>query len=169
MKISILSLAAVLIFYFQLASVNANLIDDECPKTPKPNVCFSSLNPYYRTHDPPSVRELAIVMGSTVLVNKVYATIDKINELIKEMPSYQVLRKCAFNFQIIRDNKITEFRGSFVKSDYGAAASALSSIVPLADGCSSPLSKGYSDLIDLCTDVSNTAIDAATIVKNIPK
>ena len=85
------------------------------------------------------------------------------------MPSYQVLRKCSFNFQIIRDNKITEFRGSFVKSDYGAAASALSSIVPLADGCSSPLSKGYSDLIDLCTDVSNSATVAAAIVKDIPK
>ena len=74
-------------------------------------------------------------MVSTVLVNKVHPAIDKINELRKQTPRSEALRKCAHNFQLIKDNRITVFRASFAKSDYGAAASALSSVVPLSDEC----------------------------------
>jgi hypothetical protein len=81
--------------------VDADLIDDTCLKTPKPDLYFSSLRSFCKTHESADVRELAIIMVSTVLVDKVYATDNKINdsmsELLKESPGCRPLLDCANN------------------------------------------------------------------------
>lgn len=165
---SLISVAAVLICLFQTVFVHADLIDVTCQNTEKPALCSSSLKPLYKTHEPRSVRELAIILASTVLVDKVYATDNEIKRLQKLSPGDKSLLNCANIFADIKNKRIGLFRRSLVNFDYDSATQELSNVVGVADVCRKGIGPSRPSLVNMCAQVSDLANDSISMILQIP-
>ncbi|KAK9932934.1 hypothetical protein M0R45_020153 [Rubus argutus] len=165
---SLISVAAVVLCVFQIVFVDADLIDDTCRNTPEPAICSSSLKPFYKTHEPKSVRELATLLASTALVDKIYATDNVIKGLQKGSPGDKSLLNCSNIFADIKNRRIEQFRRSLINRDYDSTMKELNNIVDVTEVCRRGIELSRSVLAGKCTQVTDLAQDAVSVILQIP-
>lgn len=164
MKSSIL-VAAVVICLFQVF-VDADLIENTCRKTPKLDLCTSSLRSFLiGGREAKDVRAIAQIMTDVILRDKATATRDKIVELRKQSPTRKPLITCSYNYNKIVETNIEQARMALDSFRYNDALQNVNGVEALSNECRSAI--GFlrdSPLVNICTEVSDFAEVAASII-----
>lgn len=142
-----------------------NLISQTCLKTPKPNVCVSSLESVPQSSNA-DITGLALIMSDEVLKAKAQAARNIINELIKHGPSTQSLLACTDYYGIIIEFHIGKqaHDGITGVQPRKAAQQAMDDTVYLVNECNNGL--GFPPGSPL-TEMSTSVAEIATITKAI--
>lgn len=169
MKSSVL-VAAVVICLFQILFVDADLIEDTCRKTPKLDLCTSSLRSFLTGgREAKDVRTIARIMTDAILRRKASATRDKIDELRKLSPTRRPLIICSYNYNKIIETNIEQARIALDSFRYNDALQNVNGVEALSNECRSAI--GFlrdSPLVNICTEVSDVAEVAASIIQQLP-
>ncbi|KAM6565748.1 hypothetical protein CsatA_024876 [Cannabis sativa] len=154
-----------------------DLIESTCKQTPNYNLCISSLQSDPRSSKATNVEGLGLVMVD-VVKSKAQATLDRINQLLKQQKSSststgtttstlkQALDHCALNYGAILNGDIPQATEAFTKGDFKFAQQGSDDAANEANLCENEFTpSGSSPITQMNKDVHDVALVTSSMAK----